>query len=198
MERIETEIPEVVILEPRVFADARGFFFEAYNERTFASLGIRQPFVQDNQSFSKRGVLRGLHFQAQQAQAKLVRVVVGEIFDVAVDLRKDSPACGKWIGVRLSSANHQAIWIPKGFAHGFYTLSENAEVLYKVTDFYAPQHERTLLWNDPELHIGWPLDGAPIVSDKDRAGVPFKEAVNMINNMTSSKEEKQRPDLWTR
>lgn len=183
MERIETEISGVVILEPRVFADARGFFFEAYNERIFASLGIREPFVQDNQSYSKRGVLRGLHFQVQQTQGKLVRVVAGEIFDVAVDLRKDSATVGKWVGVRLSSANHQAIWIPKGFAHGFYTLSENAEVLYKVTDFYAPQHERTLLWNDPDLAIDWPLQQEPIVSEKDRAGVSFKEIAELNNCM---------------
>lgn len=192
MKTIRTEIPELLILEPQVFADARGFFFEAYNERTFSSLSIRDPFVQDNQSCSKRGVLRGLHFQVQQAQGKLVRVVAGEIFDVAVDLRKDSLTFGKWVGARLSAANHQAIWIPKGFAHGFYTLSENAEVLYKVTDFYAPRHERTLLWNDPELAIDWPLDGEPIVSDKDRAGVSFKEAVEMTKSVASSRQAEQQ------
>jgi dTDP-4-dehydrorhamnose 3,5-epimerase len=189
MKNIRTEIPEVLILEPRVFADSRGFFFEAYNEKTYAPLGIREQFVQDNQSCSKRGVLRGLHFQAQQAQGKLVRVIAGEIFDVAVDLRKASATFGKWVGARLSSTNHQAIWIPKGFAHGFYTLSENAEVLYKVTDFYAPQHERTLRWNDPELAIDWPLEGEPIVSDKDRAGLSFREAVEVSNSPAASTKQ---------
>ena len=184
MKTLKTDIPEVLVLEPRVFADGRGFFFEAYNERTFASLGIHEKFVQDNQSYSKRGALRGLHFQAEQAQGKLVRVVTGEIFDVAVDLRKHSATRGKWVGVKLSSADHHVIWIPKGFAHGFYTLSERAEVLYKVTDFYAPGHERTLLWNDPELNINWPLVGEPIISEKDRAGMSFKEAVE-INSVHS-------------
>ena len=175
MKIIRTEIPEVIILEPPVFADARGFFLETYNERRFATLGISELFVQDNQSYSKRGVLRGLHFQVEQAQGKLVRVVTGEVFDAAVDLRKESATFGKWVGVRLSSARPQMIWIPKGFAHGFYTLSESAEVLYKVTDFYAPQHERTLLWNDSDVAIEWPLQGDPILSDKDRRGMRLRE-----------------------
>jgi dTDP-4-dehydrorhamnose 3,5-epimerase len=177
MKIIQTEIPEVVVFEPRTFADARGYFFEAYNERTFATVGIADRFVQDNQSNSKKGVLRGLHFQVEQAQGKLVRVINGEIFDVAVDLRTGSATLGKWVGVWLSAMSHQMIWIPKGFAHGFYTLSENADVHYKVTDFYAPQQERTLLWNDPDIAISWPLDGEPILSDKDRAGMVFREAL---------------------
>jgi len=175
MKIIPTGIPDVVVLEPRVFSDSRGFFLETYNERRFEELGITERFVQDNQSYSRQGVLRGLHFQVEQAQGKLVRVVAGEVFDVAVDLRKGSATFGKWAGARLSSTNHHMIWIPKGFAHGFYTLSANAEVLYKVTDFYAPQHERTLLWNDPDVGIEWPLKGEPILSDKDRVGVKLKE-----------------------
>jgi len=175
MKIIQTDIPEVLVLEPRVFADARGFFFEAYNERSFASAGISERFVQDNQSSSKRGVLRGLHFQVKQQQGKLVRVVSGEVFDVAVDLRKGSATFGKWVGVRLSSTNHNMIWVPKGFAHGFYTLSESAEVLYKVTDFYSPQHERTLMWNDPDVGVEWPIEGEPLVSEKDRAGMRLRE-----------------------
>lgn len=177
MKIIQTEIPEVLVLEPRRFSDERGYFFEAYNERSFASAGIPDAFVQDNQSHSKKGVLRGLHFQVEQSQGKLVRAIQGEIFDVAVDLRSGSPSLGRWIGVKLSAASHQMIWIPKGFAHGFYTLSDSADVHYKVTDFYAPQHERTLLWNDPEIGIEWPLDGKPILSEKDRAGMGFREAV---------------------
>jgi len=176
MNIIQTEIPDVFILEPRAFTDDRGFFFEAYNQRSFGPIGIHERFVQDNQSHSKKGVLRGLHFQAAQPQGKLVRAVNGEIFDVAVDLRSGSPTLGKWVGVRLSAASRQMIWIPQGFAHGFYTLSESADVQYKVTDFYAPQHERTLLWNDPEIAVAWPLQGDPILSEKDRAGMSFQEA----------------------
>jgi dTDP-4-dehydrorhamnose 3,5-epimerase len=175
MKIIQTEIPDVVVLEPRIFSDSRGFFLETYNERSFAALGIAERFVQDNQSYSKQGVLRGLHVQVEQAQGKLVRVVAGEVFDVAVDLRRGSATFGKWTGAQLSSTNHHMIWIPKGFAHGFYTLSETAEVAYKVTDFYAPQHERTLLWNDPDVAIQWPLRGEPILSDKDRAGMRLKD-----------------------
>jgi dTDP-4-dehydrorhamnose 3,5-epimerase len=178
MKIIQTEIPDVVVLEPRIFTDSRGFFLEIYNERSFAALGIAERFVQDNQSYSKQGVLRGLHFQVQQAQGKLVRVVAGEVFDVAVDLRRRSATFGKWTGAQLSSTNHHMIWIPKGFAHGFYALSETAEVAYKVTDFYAPQHERTLLWNDPDVAIQWPLKGEPILSDKDRAGMRLKDLVH--------------------
>ena len=176
MKVIHTEIPDVLILEPRVFTDSRGFFFETYNERAFAELGLHERFVQDNQSYSKRGVLRGLHFQIEQQQGKLVRALSGEIFDVAVDLRKTSPSFGRWVGFTISAQNHQMIWIPKGFAHGFYTISEQAEVLYKVTDFYAPQHERTLLWNDPRLAIAWPLEESePIVSEKDQAGMQLSK-----------------------
>ena len=175
MKVIPTEIPDVVVLEPIIYADSRGHFLETYNEQSFEALGIAERFVQDNQSYSRRGVLRGLHFQVDRAQGKLVRAVAGEVFDVAVDLRKESATFGKWAGTRLSSMNHQMIWIPKGFAHGFYTLSESAEVAYKVTDFYAPQHEQTLLWNDPDVAIQWPLKGEPILSDKDRAGIRLKE-----------------------
>ena len=175
MKIIQTEIPDVVGLEPRIFSDSRGFFVETYNERSFAAMGIAERFVQDNQSYSKQGVLRGLHFQVEQAQGKLVRVVAGEVFDVAVDLRRGSTTFGKWTGAQLSSTNHQMIWIPKGFAHGFYTLSETAEVAYKVTDFYAPQHERTLLWNDPDVSIQWPFKGEPILSGKDSAGMRLKD-----------------------
>jgi dTDP-4-dehydrorhamnose 3,5-epimerase len=177
MKIIQTEIPDVVVLEPRIFSDSRGFFLETYNERSFAAMGIAERFVQDNQSYSKQGVLRGLHVQVEQAQGKLVRVVAGEVFDVAVDLRRGSATFGKWTGAQLSSTNHHMIWIPKGLAHGFYTLSETAEVAYKVTDFYAPQHERTLLWNDPDVAIQWPLKREPILSDKDRAGMRLKDLI---------------------
>ncbi|HUN63301.1 MAG TPA: dTDP-4-dehydrorhamnose 3,5-epimerase [Candidatus Sulfotelmatobacter sp.] len=170
MQIIPTEIPDVLLLEPRVFEDSRGVFLEIYQERKFAAAGIDARFVQDNLSESRRGVLRGLHFQVQQAQGKLIHILQGEIFDVAVDLRKGSPSFGKWVGVTLSSTKHHALWIPAGFAHGFYVCSDTAKVLYKVTDFYAPEHERTLLWNDPDVGIAWPLQGEPILSDKDRAG----------------------------
>jgi len=170
MKIIETAIPGILVLEPRVFSDARGFFLETYNQRTFTEVGITEQFVQDNQSHSKKGVLRGMHYQVQQAQGKLVRVLQGEIFDVVVDLRPHSPTFGKWVADRLSSANKKMLWVPKGFAHGFYTVSESADVAYKVTDFYAPQFERTLLWNDADVGIAWPFKGEPILSDKDRAG----------------------------
>jgi len=175
MKVMETSVPGVLILEPKVFSDARGLFLEVYNQMVFADLGITEAFVQDNHSVSKKGVLRGLHYQAQCAQGKLVRVLQGEIFDAVVDLRSGSPTFGKWAAERLSAANRKMIWIPKGFAHGFYTLSKTAEVLYKVTDFWAPQFEKTLLWNDPEIAIPWPLEGDPILSEKDRAGHLFKE-----------------------
>lgn len=178
MKIIETELKEVVILEPRVFEDDRGFFLESYNERAFAELGLPTRFVQDNHSGSRKGVLRGIHYQMQKPQGKLVRVLRGEIYDVAVDLRRDSPDFGRWAGLKLSAENRRMLWIPPGFGHGFLTLSEFAEVAYKATDFYdpAPGQERTLLWNDPDLAIAWPLDGEVIVSKKDKAGVRFRDA----------------------
>lgn len=175
MKMIETRIPGVLVLEPKVFSDPRGFFLETYSERVFSELGIKEQFVQDNQSHSKKGVLRGLHYQSEHAQGKLVRVLQGEIFDVVVDLRRQSPTFGKWAAERLSSENKKMLWVPKQFAHGFYTLSHSADVAYKVTDFYAPQSEKTLLWNDPDVGIVWPLEGEPILSDKDRAGHRLKE-----------------------
>jgi dTDP-4-dehydrorhamnose 3,5-epimerase len=166
----------VKIIEPKVFADQRGFFLESYNERVFKSLGIETHFVQDNHSCSQRGVLRGLHYQIQQPQGKLIRVLQGEIFDVAVDLRKSSPDFGKWTGVRLSKENRRMLWIPSQFAHGFLVLSETAEVAYKATDYYAPQWERSLLWNDPDIGIEWPQSEELILSEKDRNGCRFSEA----------------------
>jgi dTDP-4-dehydrorhamnose 3,5-epimerase len=166
-----TSVPEVMILEPRVFEDPRGFFFESYNRRVFKeATGLDPQFVQDNQSFSVRNVLRGLHYQVRQPQGKLITVLAGEIFDVAVDLRRSSPTFGKWVSATLSGGTHRAIWIPPGFGHGFLVLSEHALVQYKATDYYAPEHERTVLWNDPGLAIAWPLEGEPIVSDKDQRG----------------------------
>ncbi len=176
IKKIPTSLPGVVILEPRVFGDERGFFLESYNERVFAQLGIEERFVQDNHSSSRRNVLRGLHYQIKQAQGKLVRAVEGEILDVAVDVRRSSPTFGGWEAVRLSGENKRMLWIPPGFAHGFCVISENAQVLYKATDYYAPEHERTLVWNDPELKIDWKLDDAPIVSAKDQRGVALRDA----------------------
>ena len=173
---ISTSLPGVVILEPRVFGDERGFFLESYNEKTFAAVGIAERFVQDNHSSSGRNVLRGLHYQIKQPQGKLVRVVEGEILDVAVDLRRSSPKFGRWEAVRLSGENKRMLWIPVGFAHGFRVISEKAQVLYKTTDYYAPQHERTLAWNDPDMKIQWELDAEPIVSAKDRRGASLREA----------------------
>lgn len=170
-----TSIAEVKIIEPRVFSDSRGYFFESFNERTIAALGITERFVQDNHSFSRRGVLRGLHYQIRQPQGKLIRCIRGEIFDVAVDLRRSSPTCGAWTSAILSAANRRSLWIPQGFAHGFQVLSAEAEVLYKATDFYAPQQERTILWNDPAIGIAWP-GPEPILSEKDRAGLSLGEA----------------------
>jgi dTDP-4-dehydrorhamnose 3,5-epimerase len=174
--KISTSLPGVVILEPRVFGDERGFFLESYNEKTFAQVGIAEKFVQDNHSSSRRNVLRGLHYQIQQAQGKLVRVVEGEILDVAVDVRRSSSTFGGWEAVRLSAENKRMLWIPPGFAHGFRVISETAQVLYKATDYYAPQHERTLAWNDPDLKIAWELDGEPIVSAKDQRGLTLRTA----------------------
>lgn len=174
----ETSIPGVVLIEPRVHEDARGFFMESYHARQFAEAGIPTAFVQDNQSGSRRGTLRGLHYQIRQPQGKLVRVVVGEVFDVVVDLRRDSPAFGRWLGTTLSAANRRQIWVPPGLAHGFYVVSDWAEVVYKVTDYYAPDAERTLLWNDPTLGIEWPVPAGvtPILSEKDMRGTPFEAA----------------------
>jgi dTDP-4-dehydrorhamnose 3,5-epimerase len=172
----ETNLTEVKLLEPRVFADSRGFFLESYNQRTFAELGIHETFVQDNHSRSERGVLRGLHYQLIQPQGKLVRAVRGEIFDVAVDLRRSSGSFGQWTGHRLSEENKQMLWIPAGFGHGFLVLSAAAEVLYKATNFYAPQGERSILWNDPTVGIQWPDAGPPTLSAKDCAGMRLMEA----------------------
>jgi dTDP-4-dehydrorhamnose 3,5-epimerase len=174
--KISTSLPGVVIVEPRVFGDERGFFFESYNEKAFAELGIAERFVQDNHSSSRRNVLRGLHYQIKQAQGKLVRAVEGDILDVAVDLRRSSPTFGGWEAVRLSGENKRMLWIPAGFAHGFRVISETAQVLYKATDYYAPEHERTVVWNDPELKIDWEMEGEPIVSAKDQRGVALRDA----------------------
>jgi dTDP-4-dehydrorhamnose 3,5-epimerase len=176
MKVIETSLPGVLLLEPRVFGDERGFFMESYNKRAMSEAGITQEFVQDNHSRSAKGVLRGLHYQIKQPQGKLVRVVAGEVYDVAVDMRRRSPHFGRWTGMRLSAENKRMAWVPPGFAHGFCVLSEFAEFLYKTTDYYAPEHERTLLWNDPGLGIDWPLDGDPMLSGKDSQGKPFAEA----------------------
>jgi len=177
MQAINTELPGVLILEPRVFGDDRGFFFESFNARAFAeATGLQCEFVQDNHSRSQRGVLRGPHYQVQQAQGKLVRVSAGEVYDVTVDLHRSSPTFGKWVGTLLSAENKRQLWIPAGFAHGFLVLSEFAEFLYKTTDYYAPEHERCIRWDDPSLAIDWPLDGAPQLSTKDQAGVSFAEA----------------------
>ncbi len=173
---IDTAIPDVKLIEPRVFGDARGFFFESYNEQAFAAVGITARFVQDNHSASRLGVLRGLHYQIVQPQGKLIRVGLGEIFDVAVDMRRSSPTFGQWVGERLSAENHRMLWLPEGFAHGFVVLTDSAHLLYKATDFYAPQHDRSLLWNDPEIGIDWPLPSEPILSEKDRAGKPLKDS----------------------
>lgn len=171
MKVLRTEIPDVLIIEPSIFGDERGFFFESFNQRAFeAAVGSPSRFVQDNHSRSKKNVLRGLHYQVEQPQGKLVRAVAGTIFDVAVDIRPLSSAYGRWVGVELSAENKQQLWIPPGLAHGFLVLSETADVLYKATDYYAPAHERCLLWNDPTLGIQWPLVGPPQVSAKDAAG----------------------------
>jgi dTDP-4-dehydrorhamnose 3,5-epimerase len=172
-----TAIPDVLVVEPEVFGDARGFFYESWNERAFdAAVGRAVRFVQDNHSCSARGVLRGLHYQVKSAQGKLVRVIEGEVYDVAVDLRRSSPHFGRWVAERLSAANRRMLWVPEGFAHGFLVLSESAQFLYKATDYYAPEHERTLLWNDPRLAIPWPVAGAPVLKPRDAAGKPLAEA----------------------
>jgi len=177
MNVIQTEIPEVLILEPKVFGDERGFFYESFNARRFAeATGCDVDFVQDNHSRSVKGVLRGLHYQIQQPQGKLVRVAVGEVWDVAVDIRKGSPTFGKWVGVSLSAANHRQLWVPAGFAHGFVVVSDVAEFLYKTTDYYAPEHERCIRWDDPTLAIPWPLEGDPSLSGKDKQGLDLAQA----------------------
>jgi dTDP-4-dehydrorhamnose 3,5-epimerase len=171
MKVIPTALPDVLIIEPQVFGDERGFFFESFNERKFRDLtGVTLPFVQDNHSKSAKGVLRGLHYQLQQAQGKLVRVAAGSVYDVAVDLRRSSPHFGKWVGVELSADNKRQLWVPPGFGHGFVVTSDSAEFLYKTTDYYAPEFERSILWDDPALGIGWPIDGEPALSAKDKAG----------------------------
>lgn len=177
MKIIPTDIPDILIIEPKVFGDSRGFFFESYNENVFHALtGAKVTFVQDNHSKSKKNVLRGLHYQIEQPQGKLVRVIAGDVFDVAVDIRRSSPTFGKWVGQYLTAENRQQMWVPPGIAHGFLVLSDVAEFLYKTTDYYAPEHERCIQWNDPDLNIQWPITGKPLVSQKDEEGVLFKDA----------------------
>lgn len=177
MNIIATEIPEVLIVEPKVFGDDRGFFYESFNQKQWeTATGLSPNFVQDNHSRSVRGVLRGLHYQIEQAQGKLVRCVLGEVFDVAVDIRKSSATFGKWVGVHLSAANKRQLWVPEGFAHGFLVLSDVAEFLYKTTDYYAPEHERCISWNDPDIGIEWPFDETPKLSGKDAQGAKFMDA----------------------
>lgn len=178
MKLIPAAIPEVMIIEPKVYGDHRGFFLESWNARTFADLGLDLTFVQDNHSHSARSTLRGLHYQLVRPQGKLVRVTRGEVYDVVVDLRQGSPTFGRWVGIHLSEDNHRMLWIPPGFAHGFLVLSETADFLYKCTDYYAPEHERCIRWDDPTLAIAWPLEdvGTPVLSVKDSLGVAFQDA----------------------
>lgn len=177
MNIIPTTIPDVLMIEPRVFGDERGFFYESYNEKIFAEkTGFKIQFVQDNHSRSAQNVLRGLHYQIKQSQGKLVRVVLGEVFDVAVDIRKSSPTFGQWVGCVLSETNKRQFWVPPGFAHGFLVLSETADFLYKTTDYYGPEYERAILWNDPDIGIDWPIADPPILSAKDKAAQPLKTA----------------------
>jgi dTDP-4-dehydrorhamnose 3,5-epimerase len=177
MKIIQTEIPDVLIVEPKVFGDDRGFFMESFNLQRWEELiGLKTIFVQDNHSLSQKGVLRGLHYQVKQPQGKLVRCVAGEVFDVAVDIRKSSETFGKWVGIYLSAENKRQFWIPEGFAHGFLVLSESAEFLYKTTDYYAPEHECCIRWDDPDLAVAWPLNSSPRLSGKDMAGINFKDA----------------------
>ncbi len=177
MKATPTRIPDVLLIEPKVFGDDRGFFYESFNRRAFhEATGLDVDFVQDNHSKSARNVLRGLHYQLAQPQGKLVRVTQGEVFDVAVDIRKGSPTYGQWVGEILSAENKKQLWIPAGLAHGFVVLSATAEFLYKTTDYYAPQHERCIAWNDPDLAIAWPIEGQPLLSAKDAAGIAFRQA----------------------
>jgi dTDP-4-dehydrorhamnose 3,5-epimerase len=191
MKIIETSIPDVKIIEPQIFGDERGFFMETFQEEKMRKAGITKLFVQDNHSSSRQGILRGLHFQKNQTQGKLVRVIQGEVFDVAVDMREDSVNYGKWVGVTLSSENKRMLWVPEGFAHGFYVTSEQAEFVYKCTDYYSPTHECSILWCDPELAISWPLinDKSPILSEKDMKGQAFSEAGHFINNRFMEKKK---------
>jgi len=178
MQFTKTKLTDIVLIEPKVFEDERGFFFESFKKKSFADAGITTDFVQDNHSRSRKGTLRGLHYQIQQPQGKLVRVTLGEIFDIAVDVRRSSPTFGEWVGYHLSAENKKQLWIPAGFAHGFYVVSEWAEMLYKTTDYYAPQHERAILWNDPAIGIEWPLVNgeAPLLSAKDAAAALLDQA----------------------
>ncbi|MEI8163084.1 MAG: dTDP-4-dehydrorhamnose 3,5-epimerase [Betaproteobacteria bacterium] len=176
MKVIATAIPDVLLLEPKVFGDDRGFFYESWNRRSFAELGMDAEFVQDNHSKSQKNVLRGLHYQIEHTQGKLVRVIAGAVYDVAVDLRRSSPTFGKWVGFSLSADDKRMAWIPPGFAHGFCVTSDSAEFLYKTTDYWSPAHERTLLWSDPQLAIPWPLSGEPLLAAKDAAGRSFNDA----------------------
>ena len=177
MNLVRTEIADVIVIEPKVFGDERGFFYESFNNRVFQQhTGASLQFVQTNYSRSTRNVLRGLHYQIRQPQGKLVKVVIGEIFDVVVDIRKSSPTFGKWVGMNLSADNKRMLWVPEGFAHGFLVVSESAEMLYQTTDYYAPQHERSIAWNDPAIGIEWPLKGEPIVAAKDKAGQHLNRA----------------------
>ena len=176
MRVVPTTLPDVLLIEPSVFGDQRGFFFESWNRRAFSEAGVEAEFVQDNHSRSGHNVLRGLHYQIEHAQGKLVRVCAGTVFDVAIDIRRSSPTFGRWIGMELSAENRRMLWIPAGFAHGFLVTSDSAEFLYKTTDYWYPEYERTLLWNDPALAIEWPLDGPPTVAAKDAAGRPLASA----------------------
>ncbi|QDF75867.1 MULTISPECIES: dTDP-4-dehydrorhamnose 3,5-epimerase [Shewanella] len=179
MKVIDTKIPDVKIIEPTVFGDERGFFMETWNQKQFEELVTGKPtqFVQDNHSKSKKGILRGLHYQTENTQGKLVRVVSGEVFDVAVDIRKDSPTFGLWVGEYLSAENKRQLWIPEGFAHGFYVTTESAEFVYKCTNYYSPKYENTIIWDDQKLAISWPVDIIPFLSEKDKLGVQFKNAI---------------------
>lgn len=177
MNIIKTKIPDILIIEPKIFGDDRGFFFESFNAKKFTeATGIKTQFVQDNHSRSGKNVLRGLHYQIQQAQGKLVRVVAGEVLDVAVDIRKSSPTFGQWVSCLLSAENKRQFWVPTGFAHGFVVLSDTADFLYKTTDYYAPEYERSILWNDPDLDIDWQISGEPILSAKDKSAPTLREA----------------------
>lgn len=177
MQIIRTDIPDVLVMEPRVFGDERGFFFESFNQRSWKeATGMDTVFVQDNHSRSVNNVLRGLHYQIQHPQGKLVRVIAGEVFDVAVDIRKNSPSFGKWVGVALSAVNKRHLWVPPGFAHGFLVVSDVAEFIYKTTDYWYPEYERSIAWNDPDLAIGWPIDGKPLLARKDAEGCSFRLA----------------------